>query len=411
MTRPHVIIIGAGFGGLWAAKALAKASVDVTLIDRNNYHTFLPLLYQVAAAELEPEDIAYPVRTILRGIPNAKFVMAEVKSIDMDARTISIDDHELHYDYLIIAAGSVTNYFGVKGAAECAYPLRVLDDGIELRNHILSCFEQAVYEQNEEIRKRLLTFTIVGGGPTGVEFAGALAELINGPIMLDYPGLNPKEIRVVLLEAQDRLLSGLITCCYDYATQRLRRMGVDVRLQSVVNEVKKDAVVLKDDGELSTATVVWTAGVRGVPEVQSWGLPVAKSGRVAIEPTLQVTGHPEIYVIGDLAFIEEDGNPLPMVAPVAIQQGSFVSKNIKFQLQGKPLQTFKYKDKGTMLTIGRNQAVAQIGGRGITGFPAWVLWLGIHLFNLIGFRNRIFVLINWAWDYFFYERTVRLILR
>lgn len=410
MTRPRVVIVGAGFAGLWAAKALAGKPLDILLIDRNNYHTFLPLLYQVAAAELEPEEIAYPIRSIIRSYPNASFIMSEVKSIDLNEQVVEVDNRCIGYDYLLLAAGSVTNFFGTPGADEFSYPLRTLDEGIALRNHILTCFEKAVLEPDEDLRKKALTFAIVGGGPTGVEFAGALSELINGPLMKDYHGLNRSEIRVVLVEAQNKLLSGLLTCCNDYALARLQRMGVEVRLGTKVNEVKTDAILL-DDTMLPTETVIWTAGVRGEKSAESWGLPLAKSGRIAVEPTLQVTGHPNVYVVGDLAYLEEDSHPLPMVAPTAIQEGTAVAKNILRQIESRPLVPFKYRDKGTMLTIGRNQAVAQIWGRGIRGFPAWLLWLGIHLFNLIGFRNRLLVLINWAWDYFFYERTVRLILR
>jgi len=408
--RPRVVIIGAGFGGLWAARALAHSAVEVQLLDRHNYHTFLPLLYQVAAAELEPEEIAYPVRSIFRKRPNVRFAMAEVKGVDLTAQVVQTAERVIPYDFLILALGSTSHFFGVPGAAEHAFPLKTLDQGIFLRNHILRCFERAVQEPDAPQRRRLLTFAIVGGGPTGVEFAGALAELIRGPLVKDYPMIDFREVRVVLLEATDRLLPGLPKRLQAYALARLRRMGIEVRLEAMVGQMKRGAVQLKDGTVLPAATVVWTAGVRGEPLAEQWGLPTARHGRVAVLPTLQVPGHPQVYVIGDLAYLEEDGRPLPMIAPVAVQQGTVAAGNIVRQLAGEAPLPFRYRDPGTMVTIGRNAAVAHVFGRAFTGFPAWVLWLSVHLVNLIGFRNRLFVLTNWAWDYFFYERAVRLIL-
>ena len=258
--------------------------------------------------------------------------------------------------------------------------------------------------------RQLLTFAIVGGGPTGVEFAGALAELIRGPLVKDYPGLSFREVQVVLLEALDGLLPGLPERLQAYALTRLRQMGVDVRLRAPVSQITREAVLLRDGTSIPTRTVIWTAGVRGEPLAQAWGLPTNRAGRVAVLPTLQVPDHPEIYVVGDLAHIEQDGRPLPMIAPVAIEQGEAAGRNVLRQINGDVPLPFRYRDRGTMVTIGRNAAVACVWGRAFTGFPAWLLWLSVHLVNLIGFRNRLFVLINWAWDYFFYERAVRLIL-
>ncbi len=406
---PRVVIVGAGFAGLWAARGLARAPVDVLLIDRNNYHTFLPLLYQVAAAELEPEAIIYPVRSILRQFPNVQFVMAEVRDVDFATRTVETPDLAIPYAYLILAVGSVPHFFGVPGAAEYAFRLKTLEQGIALRNRILRCFERVVHATAPERRGALLTFAIVGGGPTGVEFAGALVELIRGPLRKDYPTLPPSEVRVVLLEALDTLLPGLPERLRTYAARRLRQMGVEVRLRSQVDQVLPQAVRLKDGTVIPTETVVWTAGVRGDPLVDNRGLALARGGRVVVSPTLQVSGHPEVYVVGDLAVVEGT-EPLPMIAPVAIQQGMAAAQNVRRQVSGQLLQAFRYHDRGTMATIGRNAAVASLAGRAFTGFPAWILWLGVHLVNLIGFRNRLVVLINWAWDYLFYERAMRVIL-
>ncbi len=409
-SRPRVVIVGVGFGGLWALRTLARQAVDVLLIDRNNHHTFLPLLYQVAAAEIEPEAIAYPVRDILRRIPNARFLLAEAHHLDLRSQRLHANGHVIPYDYLILALGSTTHYFGVPGAAEYAFPLRVMADGITLRNQVLRCFERAEGEPQPAERQRLLTFVIVGGGPTGVEFAGALAELIHGPLRKDHPRLDFREVRVVLIEAQDMLLPALPVRLGVYARKRLEHMGVDVRLGVQVQAVRQDAVQLSDGTVLPTLTTVWTAGVQGAPEAHRWGLPTRRNGQVAVLPTLQVAGHPRVFVIGDLAYLSVGDTPLPMMAPVAVQQGRTAAENILRHLRGEPLRPFRYRDLGTMVTIGRNAAVAHVLGRTFTGFPAWVLWLGVHLTQLIGFRNRLLVLLNWAWDYLFFERTVRLIL-
>ncbi len=407
--RPRVVIVGAGFGGLWAARTLAGAPVDVLLIDRNNYHTFFPLLYQVAAAELDPEQIIYPVRTILRKLPNVSFAMAEVTGIDLANRYIKTEGSLFPYDYLILAMGSTSYYFGVPGAAEYTFPLKTLEHGTAIRNHILCSFERATYETDEERRQRLLTFTVVGGGATGVEFAGALAELIRGPLTKDYPGIDFKKIKILLLEAADSLISMMPDELCRYALERLRWMGVDVRLKTTVSRIDPNAVYLGDGISIPTETVIWTAGVRGNPMAQSWGLPTARAGRVSVEETLQLSDYPDVYVVGDLSYTEEDHRSLPLVAPVAVQQGIAAAKNIKRRIQGRKLEPFHYNDRGTMVTIGRNAAVAKIGHRNYTGFFAWIIWLIVHLFNLIGFRNRLLVMINWSWYYFFFEYAVRFI--
>lgn len=407
--RPKVIIIGAGFGGLWAARTLAGRNVDVLITDRNNYHTFLALLYQVAAAELEAEDIAYPVRSILWNFPNIDFVLGHVHKIDPDNRIIMTEQEAISYDYLIVATGSVTHTFGIPGIEEYAYGLKTLEEAVLLKNHIICCFEEAARETDKTKKQSLLTFTVVGGGATGVEYAGALSELVHGPLVHDYPTIDFNAVRIVLVEASGSLVAAMPEPIRTYAGERLRRMGVEVRLNAKVLEVTPERVLLDGNIEIPCRTVVWSAGVKGEPVAAFSGLPADKDGRIPVLPTLQVPGHPEIYVIGDLASIEENGKALPMVAQVAIQSGITAAQNILYQTASREVKPFRYRDRGSMITIGRNAAGVAIAGRSYTGFFAWLLWLFIHLFNLIGFRNRVMVLINWAWDYLLYERAVRFI--
>lgn len=408
--RPQVVIVGAGFGGLWAARELADAPVDVIIVDRNNYHTFLPLLYQVAAAELSPDQTANPVRSILRKLRNVRFTLANVLRVDLERRRLECTYCDIEYDYLILAAGSTPLYFGIPGADEFALPLRTMDHAVALRNHILSCFERASDEPDPERRRALLTFVIVGAGPTGVEFAGALQELINGPLQRDFPRLDVGEVKVIMLEALDRVLPTMPKRLGRYALGRLRKMGVDVRLQTAVSRITADTVYLKDGSTIPAQTVIWTAGHRGHPIGEASGLPTNRRGQVSVLPTLQVPDHPNVYVVGDMAALEQDGKPLPMVAPVAMQEGEAAACNIIRQIAGEEPQPFRYKDSGMLAVVGRNAAVADLGRVTFTGFPAWALWLGYHLYKLIGFRNRIFVLLSWAWDYLFFDRKVRLIL-
>ena len=405
--RPKVVIIGGGFGGLWAARTLANKPVDVVVIDRNNYHTFLALLYQVAAAELTAEDIAYPVRSVFSKIPNIDFVLAHARRIDLPNRQIETDGETISYDYLILANGSVTSTFGVPGVEEHAYFLKTLEEAVTLKNHIICCFEAAAREPEAERRKSLLTFVIAGGGATGVEYAGALTELIHGPLIKDYTGIDFSEARIILLEAADQLVSSISSNIRDYTARQLRGMGVDVRLKAEVAEVSPEKVVLKGANNIDTSTVVWTAGVKGEGLAVSSNIPVTRDSRVAVNEKLQIQDQLNIYVIGDLASINEGQRILPMVAQVAIQSGVTSAQNILRQIAGLAPQPFIYKDRGSMITIGRKAAGVAIGSRTFTGFFAWVMWLVIHLFNLIGFRNRVMVLINWAWDYLLYERAVR----
>lgn len=410
-TRPRVVVAGAGFGGLWAARALAGKDADVILVDRNNYHTFFPLLYQVAAAELVPTDIAYPVRSIFRSAGNVQVRMAAVTGLDPAARRLETSSGPLEFDALVLALGSEAHFFGVKGAEEHAFPLRWMDDAIELRHHILTRFEAASTATDPAERRRLLTVAVVGGGPTGVEFSGALAELVYGPLLEDHPSLQPGEVSVVLLEATDRVLAGMPPTLGAFATGRLRRRRVEVRTGVRVEEVGRGWLRLAGGELIPTDTVVWTAGVQGDPAAKRWGLPVGRGGRIEVDAGLRVPSHPRIYVIGDLAYREDaHGSPLPQVAQVAIQQGRYVGKAILRHGPGGEAPPFRYVDPGMLAVIGRNAAVAHVFGRAFKGLSAWLLWLGIHLVWLIGFRNRALVLLNWAWNYVSFKRSVRLIL-
>ena len=408
---PTVVIVGAGFGGLNAARALRRAPVQVVLVDRNNYHLFQPLLYQVATAGLEPEEIARPARAILRGQKNFDFRMVDVTRVDFAARRLETTGGPISYDFLVLAPGGETNFFGLESMQRHGLGLKDIPDAIAIRNHVLTCFEQAMLEPDPEKRRTLLTFIVVGGGPTGVEMAGALSELIRLVLVKDYPRLNIKDVRILLLEATDKLLAAMPERLREAAVKTLWRKWIDVRFGAQVADYDGTQIRLKSGEIIPAQTVIWAAGVRTSPLNATLGLPASRQGRISVEPTLQVTAHPEVFIIGDAAYQEHNGEPLPMVAPVAIQMGRFVARNIKRRLRGQPLEPFRYRDQGTLATIGRNAAVANVYGIKATGFVAWVMWLGIHIIQLIGFRNKLFVLINWAWDYFFYERAARLITR
>ena len=410
MTRTKVVIVGAGFGGLWTARGLARRDVEVTLLDRNNYHTFFPLLYQVAAAELAPTDIAYPVRALFRKAANVSVRLAEMTGLDLERGLVRTDRGDLAYDRLVLALGSEVSWFGVEGAEQHAFPLRWMSDAIPLRHHILTRFEAAVTADSDE-RRRLLTFAIVGAGPTGVEYAGALAELVFGPLLRDFPGVRAEEVRILLLEGTDRVLVGMPPRLGAFARDRLARRGVEIRLSAYVRAVEPRALVLEGGERIPTETVVWTAGIQGEPRAGAWGLPVGRGGRVPVSPRLTLDEHPDVSVIGDLAYLEDDeGRPLPQVAQVAIQQGRYVAKRLRSEVEGGSVGAFRYRDPGMLAVIGRNAAVAHVFGRAFKGFTAWALWLGIHITWLIGYRNRALVLLNWGWNYVFYRRTIRLIL-
>lgn len=408
---PHIVIIGAGFGGLHAAHALAGKSVRVTLIDKRNYHLFQPLLYQVATAGISPHEIAYPVRAIFHRQKNFEFLMARVHGVDFERKCVLSEHGEVAYDYLVLAAGASVNFFGNASLEQNALPLKDVSDAVTVRNHILRMFEMAALETDHKKRAALLTFVVVGGGPTGVESAGALSELIRLVLRRDFRDMDIDNVRVILLEAAPSLLTGFPASLQQSAQHALERKKVQVRLDAKVDNYDGQVLTLASAELIPARTVLWSAGVQAASLLRNLGLETSRAGRVKVLPSLQVPGWPNVYVIGDGSYFEEDSKALPMVAPVATQQGKHAVRNILAQISSKPLKPFQYTDLGMMATIGRNAAVAVTLGMQFRGFLAWVVWLVIHLIGLIGFRNRLIVLINWAWDYFFYDRAVRLISR
>lgn len=412
MNTPHVVILGAGFGGLNAARQLAKAPVRVTLIDRQNYHLFQPLLYQVAIARLLPSEIAYPLRTIYRRQKNLTFQMGEVTGINFDQRYVKLDGSIIAYDYLILAVGAETNFFGMQAIQENGFQLKDIQSAVHTRNHLLKMFEQASREVDPEKRRALLTFVVVGGGPTGVETAGALAELISQVMVKDYFNLDLEEARVILLEASDHLITAYPHELRHATFDLLHRKHVDILLNARLADYNGETVTLKDNRQISAYTLIWTAGVKAAEVVETLDVERANAGRIRVEQTLQLPRYPEVFVIGDAAFLmDENGQPLPMLSTVAIQQGSHAGQNIQRMVDGRQLKPFHYKDPGLLATIGHNAAVARIWGISFSGFIAWMIWVFLHIYRLIGFRNRILVFINWTWDYFFRENQVRLITK
>lgn len=409
VRHPTVAIVGAGFAGIHAAKELRGTPVQVVMLDRNNYHLFQPLLYQVAMALLPETEIAYPVRAIFRKQANFQFRLAEVQQVDFNQRVVQTSNGPVPYDCLILAVGGETNTFGMESVASNGFDLKNLADASQIRNHILKTFERANLETDPEDLKAQRTFVIAGGGSTGVECAGALSELIRLALSKDFPEMDLQDVRVILLEATDRLLAGFPLELSQEAASTLQKMQVDIRFGVAVAGYDGKQVFLRDGGKIKTNTLIWAAGVRAASLLDQLGLPQARQGRVRVDPTLQVPGLPEVFVCGDAAYLEEDGQPLPMMAPVAIQQGKTAARNIRRILSGLPLECFDYRDPGSLAAIGRHEAVARVNGFKFHGFLAWVVWLAVHLFWLIGFRNRLIVLISWAWDYFFYEWAVRLI--
>jgi NADH dehydrogenase len=410
MSKKRVVIAGMGFGGLRAAKSLAGSGFELVMIDRNNYHLFQPLLYQVATAGLEQEAIAYPLRGLTRRWPGSSFLLAEISGIDLAGKNVLTDYGPVSYDYLVIAAGSRTNFFGMESVAEHSFDLKRLDQAEDLRNHILLSFERASRETDAARKAALLTFVIVGGGPTGVEFAGALRELIVHVLAKDFPSISADETRIVLIEAADSLLTAMPHELRDYACQKLRAMGVEVTLESRVVGATDEAVQLHGGDVISSHTLIWSAGVSAAALAgQLQGIERAAGGRIVVQSDLSIKQHPEVFVVGDLACTLTDGRPLPMMAPVAIQQGTYVARMIRAREQGQSLPPFRYFDKGSMATIGRSSAVATAAGFSVRGYLAWVAWLLLHLYYLIGFRNRLVVMMNWTYAYWFQERQVRLI--
>ncbi|MDX1546635.1 MAG: NAD(P)/FAD-dependent oxidoreductase [Rhodothermales bacterium] len=409
--RPRVVIIGAGFAGLQAARVLGGADVDVVVVDRNNYHKFQPLLYQVATAGLEPDEIAHNAREIFRGDENVTFRLGTVQAIDAARRRLTLrSGPPLDYDALIVAAGAVTNTFGVEGVQEHAFPLKNVPDAIDLRNHTLRLFEQAEREP-AAAPDGALTFVIVGGGPTGVEMAGALVELFD-VMKKDYRRIDTTGAEVHLIEMQADLLPSYPPPLRRYTRRVLERRGVRVRTETTVARVEAGAVHLEGGEAIPTQTLIWAAGVRGHPVGETLPVEAAQGGRVPVAPDLSVAGHPEIFVVGDLSGAEgADGEPLPQVAQVAIQQGRHAARQILRRQAGQPTEPFRYTDLGQMATIGRHAAVAEFpGGVTVKGTVAWLLWAFIHIWKLVGFRNRLNVFVNWIYNYFTFDRNARLIL-
>lgn len=408
-SLPHVVIVGAGFGGLYAAKSLAQAPVRVTIIDRRNHHLFQALLYQVATAALSPADIAQPIRVILRHQKNVTVLMAEVRGVNVDARTVAFDNEELAYDYLIIATGSSHSYFGHESWPAIAPGLKSLEDAIEIRRRILTAFERAERETDPARRSELLTFAVIGAGPTGVELAGALAEISRKTLVFDFDHFDPRETKVLLLEAGDRVLPTFPKTLSRRAERSLKKLGVDVRLGKPVTDLRPGIVRLGDE-EIVVGTVLWAAGVSPSPLAKAMDVPLDRGGRVSVEPDLTLAGNPEVFVVGDLTSLTDPrGRLYQGLAPVAIQQGQWAAANIVRAVAGQPMTPFRYVDRGTMATIGRSAAIADIRGLRLSGFVAWLAWAVVHIYLLIGFRYRLVVAIQWLWSYLTYQRGARLI--
>lgn len=414
----RVIIIGAGFGGIYAAKTLVdKEPVDILLIDRNNFHTFTPLLYQVATCGLEPEEIAYPVRGIFRENSNFHFLMGEVEGIDTDEKRVSVRTNGIvryeRYDYLIVAGGSQTHYFNTAGADRLGFGLKDLNEAVQLRNHILDMYERAAWTQDEKYRQALTTMVVIGGGPTGLETAGALYELFIHVLQQEYQFLKTTKPRVVLVEATDRLLAPYPERLQQSALKQLQDIGVEVILNNPVKEVVDGEVHLKDGHVIPSHTLVWAAGVKASPLATMLKVDLSRAGRVPVKPTMEVIGLDSVYVVGDMAHLEDSqGKAYPMLIPVAKQGGMLAARNILHRIADEAQETFRYVDRGIMATIGRSRAVAWIFYRvQLTGYFAWLAWLGLHLVTLMGFRNRFNVFINWLWNYLTFDRSARIILK
>ena len=405
---PHVIIIGGGFAGLDAARTFAGAPVRVTLLDRHNHHVFQPLLYQVATAALSPGDIASPIRWILRHQSNVEVFLADVRSIDVPSRTVITDGGALSYDFLIVAAGAAHAYFGHDEWEPRAPGLKTLADALEMRRRVLLAFEAAERETDPVAQSRLLTFVIVGGGPTGVELAGALAEIARHTLHGNFRHIRPESSRILLIEGGPDVLPTFPEKLRAAARRSLRKLGVEVRTGAVVTAIDRAGVVAAGE-HIPAETILWAAGVAASPLAKSLGVPLDRAGRVAPQPTLNLAEHPEIYVAGDLCAFVQDGKPLPGVAQVAKQEGTHAGRNILHATRDEPLEPFHYVNFGNVATIGRGSAVVDIGPVRVSGWFAWLFWLFLHIFWLIGFRNRIVVLTEWAWAYVTFQRRIRLI--
>jgi NADH:ubiquinone reductase (H+-translocating) len=408
---PHVVIVGAGFGGLDAAKKLGKEAVRVTVIDRTNHHLFQPLLYEVATAALSPADIAAPIRGILSDFSNTEVILAEVKSVRVAAKTVNIGDREIAYDYLILATGSRHSYFGHDEWEKLAPGLKSLEDAVEIRRRLLLAFEYAEEITDEAAKAAAMTFVVIGGGPTGVEMAGAIAEISRYTLAKDFRHIDPASARVVLVEGEQRILSGFPEDLSVSAMKQLKQLGVEVRTGIHAKNLT-DAGLEVGEEFIPSRVKIWAAGNAASFVGKTIGVPVDKAGRVIVNDDLTIPGHSEVQVIGDLAnFSHQGGKLLPGVSPVAMQEGRHAARNILAMIDGRKPQRFRYWNKGSMATIGRNKAVADLNFVHLSGLPAWVVWLFIHIIFLVGFRNRIAVLIQWAWAYVTFNKGARLITR
>jgi NADH dehydrogenase len=407
--KPRVVIVGAGFGGLTAAQRIARLPVQVTVIDRKNHHTFQPLLYQVATAGLSPGEIAAPIRWILRAYPNVEVLLEEVVDFKLEQKQVVTKGQLLDYDYLVVASGASHAYFGHQEWEPLAPGLKSIEDALEIRRRVLLAFELAERQAVEGKSATPLQFVVVGGGPTGVEMAGTLAEIARHAMNHEFRNIQPQQTKILLIEGSPRVLAAYSENLSHKAEEQLHRLGVDVRTSSVVTQIEPGAVWVAGE-RIPAAVVVWAAGVAASPLGRKLGVPVDRAGRVQVQPDLSIAGHPEVLVIGDLAALDgENGKPLPGVAPVAMQQGGWVAETIARDLKHQPRRPFRYRDKGSLATIGRAAAVAQFGKFELSGYFAWLAWLFVHILFLIGFRNRIIVMINWAWAYLTYQRGARLI--
>ena len=401
---PRVVILGGGFGGLYAAKALKHAPAQITIVDRRNFHLFQPLLYQVATAALNPSDIAYPIRSIVARQKNAHVILGEATAVDLERKVVKLVDGQVAYDYLIIATGATHSYFKHPEWARDAPGLKSIEDALEIRRRVLLAFEAAERETDPDKQKAWLTFVIVGGGPTGVELAGALSEIARQTMIRDFRRINSSSARVILIEGTDRVLPVYPADLSRKAENQLRDLGVEVITKGFVTAVDDHSVHV-GEMKIDTRTVLWAAGVQGSPLARTLGAPLDRAGRVLVNPDLTLPNHPEVFVIGDLAAVDQ----VPGVAPAAIQEGQHVARNIERALGGQPLRPFHYWDKGSLATIGRARGVADLGRIHMSGFLAWFAWLAIHVFFLIGFRNRLLVMLQWAWAYITFQRGARLI--
>lgn len=406
--RPRIVIVGGGFGGLTLAQSLADAPVDVTLIDRRNHHLFQPLLYQVATAALNPSDIAIPIRRILRGQKNVEVLLAWAKSVDFAQRRLILDEGSVEYDYLVVATGARHSYFGRDEWKPFAPGLKTIGEAIDIRRRVLSAFEQAEREPDEQKRAAWLTFVVVGAGPTGVELSGALCEVAQHSLARDFHHINPAHAHVILLEGSDRVLPPYVPELSEKARQQLIRLGVDVQTNQKVTNIDAEGVDV-GDRRIPTRTVLWAAGVMGSGFGRSLGVPLDRAGRIMVQSDLSIGDHPNVFAIGDGACVMQDGKPVPGVAPAAVQEAKHTAKNILYSIRGEARLPFRYHDKGSLATVGRTAAVADFGKLKLSGTLAWLAWLALHLMFLVGFRNRVIVLLQWLWSFISYDRGARLI--